>query len=87
MRFGDLHREMADAAGRGEYEQPRAARDPRGVNKRLVGGETGEREGCGLDIGERIRGAGEVSRRRRDVLGISRLEAIAGVELDARCSS
>ena len=68
--LGDLYGEMADAAGRRVDEDPLPGLDVGGVDQCLVGGESGERQGAGLDVVDTCRLAGEDAGGAGHVLGV-----------------
>ena len=71
--LGDLHGEVAHAAGRRVDQDPLPGADFGGFDQRLVGGERGQRQRAGLDVvdtgglvGERAGGPGHVLGVRAD---------------------
>jgi DNA-binding HxlR family transcriptional regulator len=67
----DLHGQVPDPTGRRVHEHRPPGRHLRRVDQRLPGRQRGQRQRGGLDVGQRVRGAGELARGRRDVLGVS----------------
>lgn len=68
--LGDLHGQVADAAGRRVHQDPLTGRDPGRVDQRLPGGQGRQRQ-CGrLHVVQRGRLAGEVPGGGGHVLGV-----------------
>ena len=67
--LGDLHGEVADAAGRGVDQRPLAGAQVRRVDQRLPGRQGGQRDGAGRHVVHVGRLGGERARRADHVLG------------------
>jgi hypothetical protein len=69
-RLGDLHREVADAAGGAVDEDALAFLDIRRVNERLPGNQARQRKGRGVNVIDRCRLGREPTRWRGDVFRV-----------------